>query len=282
MIMAGPASALDSPPPTDWGNAQVIRPICPSDPCDPKIYVDPQVSPNPNYSTELSQYLLDYGSSTLGAATDLDPTDPLTPAAPTTPADDTAGNATGFEDQPGGGAVGGDAAVSPSLVFYMMPRSIATRLAAGTITVPEATTLPGFYWCGLSFRRRIDYKGSLNYSVDWGARFSCNVTLYWMSFRARLVKYKQDSLIYQYGNLIDKAGKNEYSGSKNTFPYNPHLVVYVTGDLSFPPPRDPKNYLIGVADDPKSVNQGKSTCNRVGQTFTVHCDARSISFYHHH
>jgi hypothetical protein len=52
----------------------------------------------------------------------------------------------------------------------------------------------------------------------------------------------------------------------------------VSADLGFPLPADPNNYAIGVAADPSSVNQGQSDCHRVGKTYVVHCEARSISF----
>jgi hypothetical protein len=61
------------------------------------------------------------------------------------------------------------------------------------------------------------------------------------------------------------------------FTFDPHLVVYTTGGLTFKPPPDPSNYAIGVTYN-DSVNSGKSHCYRVGSTYSVHCDARSFSF----
>lgn len=231
--------------------------------------------------TNASSDTYDAGSSAV-----VDPTDPATPAPPTTPIDDQLG-ALGLEDSPAGASAAEEGAPDPgtdSLAIYVGPTNLVSAVEAGRLSLTAASAAADasrspFEVCGLSFRRRIDKARAFSYQVTWGARFSCNRIMDYMNFRARLVFVHQDNSPISYGNQISKDYvSNEFSGGAVNFTFDPHLVVYVSGTLTFPTPYDPNNYAVGVAADPSSANQGKSTCKREGKTFRVHCEARSFAF----
>lgn len=204
-----------------------------------------------------------------------------TPALPTTPLDPLLGSL-GLEDQPGGLglAVDGLGDLDQMTVIGGAP-AIVNAVQSGRVSL-RAAQAGGFQLetCILSFRRRVDKQGgAFPYFASWGSRFACNVVMRRMDFRARLVFKGQDSRPIEYARRINKSNvRNEISAETTQFIFKPDLVVYVTGDLSFPRPTDPNNFAVGVIASPNSVNQDKSDCKRVGKTFTVECKARSIAF----
>jgi pullulanase/glycogen debranching enzyme len=216
------------------------------------------------------------------AAANLDPSDPSTPGAPETAAGPTLGDTLGIEDSPAGAILAEEGAPSPDLVIAVLPKQLAAAVENGTLSLAAAAAkTPVFETCLLSFRRNLKKVSDYDYDANFGARFSCNVVMPHMKFRSRVVFTHHDSQPIAYGNLIDKSKvKNEISHKTITFPFDPSLVVYVSGDLAFPPPSDPNNYAVAVAYDFKSVNGDKSHCKRKGKTFTVECHARSLSFTH--
>ena len=214
-------------------------------------------------------------NSVASLVTDSSPTDPTTYALPATPLDDSLGNL-GVEDQPTG--AGGE------IFVYQLPKAQAAAVQAGQVSLgailqyDASNDIYGVI-CGLSFRRRLDRKSNYDWVAYWGSRFSCNRKIDYANYRSRLVFYRADSQTIQYGGQINYGPyQNNISYGQTEFPFDPHLVVYVAGTLTFPTPPDPNNYVYGVADDPNSVDRTHSKCWRVGKTYQVECNARSISF----
>ena len=229
----------------------------------------------------------DATSYAVGQAAD----DPATPADPNTPADDALANQ-GYEADPTGTLFGESGVGVPATVsLYMLPKSYARRVSAGRMSVDQATaaaTAAGFqgYTCGISFRRKLSRITSYDYRANFGSRISCNVPMDYMNFRSRLVFVHQDDNPILYGSLVNEGAptsypQNRYSGQVTDFTFNPHLVVYMNGSVTFPAPYDPSNYSIGVAADPHSaaINHDLGKCVRDGATYRVSCtNVRSIPF----
>ena len=213
--------------------------------------------------------------------------DPSVIAAPPTPYDDTQGDLTGYEEDSEAGAVAVDGANVPAVDGLglvagdpqLVDQVIAGQLSVAAAQTQAAATGADFHFCGLSFRRRITQPREFDYETHWGARINCAKQVAYMSFRSRLVFKHRDSNTIAYGNLIDKPDvKNQFSGGIVSFTFPPDLVVYVSGTVTFPPPKNPDFWAYGVAIDPGSGSLHHSECHRVGSTFSVSCDARSKPF----
>ncbi len=128
----------------------------------------------------------------------------------------------------------------------------------------------------LALRRKSTPADNGAKNFDWNGEIGCNVRVR-MDFRARLVVYKHDNVVIQYGPAIRGTYRKRYSGTV-TRAYG-RVVAYLTGTFGFP--ADP-NGAFGIASDPNSVNRNtdsNSYCRRIGRTFSVEChNIRSISF----